>query len=208
MKTWAKRWEGATAVCLASGPSLTEEDVALVQAWRNEPGWKGKRYVIVCNSTFLSVPWADVLVAHDPAWWDTYHKAFRATFKGVGVTWTPMPALEGVDRLDRRDVDPKRNTGVGAIGFAVFAGCTKVILLGYDGGPNAQGQAHHHPDHPAPLTNCRSYRAWPSRFLAVAQYASLKRARVYNCSRETRLDCFPRARLEETLCLFPKSIAG
>jgi len=195
-------------VCLASGPSLTLEDVAMVQAWRNDSTARGKRFVVVCNSTFRVALWADALVAHDPAWWTIHHKEVLATFQGASVTWSPMPAFKNVDRLERREVDPKRNTGVGAICLAAFAGCSEIILLGYDGGPNASGRAHHHPDHPEPLTNCRSYQAWPSRFLAAAEYASQRKAQVYNCSRETRLDCFPRAHLEETLCSFPKNIAS
>ena len=52
-------------VCIASGPSLTPEDVQAVKEWRDA----GKGKVIVVNTTFRAAPWADAMFAMDAKWW-------------------------------------------------------------------------------------------------------------------------------------------
>ena len=56
------------AFCIASGPSLTAEDVELVRRWRlaNTPE---ERRVIAVNTTFRMAPWADTLFASNDPWW-------------------------------------------------------------------------------------------------------------------------------------------
>ena len=55
-----RAWVDETAVCIASGPSLTQADVDYV---------RGKARVIVVNNGYLLAPWADVLYAADARWW-------------------------------------------------------------------------------------------------------------------------------------------
>jgi hypothetical protein len=61
-------------VCIASGPSLTAEDVERVRA-AGHP-------VIVTNTTFRLAPWADVLFGMDSKWWKEYHKEVDSVFTG------------------------------------------------------------------------------------------------------------------------------
>jgi len=38
MNRWGNRWKGADVVVLASGPSLTAEDIETVRQWREATG--------------------------------------------------------------------------------------------------------------------------------------------------------------------------
>src|SRR5690606_36428084 len=93
------RWR--TVVCIASGPSLTADDVETVRRWRQEAQgehagagqdasaggpdreWAGGPVgVVVTNTTFRAAPWADVLYAMDRAWWLRYLDEVRKAFTG------------------------------------------------------------------------------------------------------------------------------
>jgi hypothetical protein len=53
------------AICIASGPSLTGDDLALCK--------QSGRTVYAVNDVYKVAPWADVLYAADTDWWD-YHQ--------------------------------------------------------------------------------------------------------------------------------------
>lgn len=82
--------EGATVVCIASGPSLTTEDVQYV---------RGKAIVIAINDAVLQASdppvmtwkgyeagtsWADVVYSSDQIWWSAHYRTLR-TFQGLKV---------------------------------------------------------------------------------------------------------------------------
>lgn len=58
-------WRGQTVVCIATGPSLTPEQVALVERWRAAGGCRA----IAINDAYLYAPWADALYFADVRWW-------------------------------------------------------------------------------------------------------------------------------------------
>jgi hypothetical protein len=182
---------GKTAVCIASGPSLTAEDCAAAR--------RSGLPALVTNTTFRLCPWADVLVGFDARWWKQ-HEEELATWEGRRVTCST--ALIG-GRVERLALAPSYknfgNSGTAAASLAIFAGARRVLLIGYDCQLGPGGLRHWHGDHPAGLSNAQSLKAWPRRFEALAAYATLRRCPVVNCSRTTALSCFPRAELEAEL---------
>jgi len=97
-------WPGATVACLASGPSLTRADVALVRA-QGLP-------TIVVNTTYQMAPWADVLYACDAKWWAWQQGApgFRGQLHQPVhlVRVDQLCASQVEDLVADRDTDPIR----------------------------------------------------------------------------------------------------
>lgn len=183
------RFAGRTAVCIASGPSLTPEDCEAVHAVGLP--------TIVTNTTFRLCPWADVLFGFDGRWWREYRGEIDASFKGHRLTCS---ALKMVGAESLHQVPWFRqfaNSGASAISLAIAAGARRIVLLGYDC-QRTGGQTHWHGDHPKSLTNAKSLPNWPQIFAKVAKFAKGK-AEIVNCSRATALNCWPRIELADAL---------
>jgi hypothetical protein len=73
------------------------------------------------------------------------------------------------------------------------------VLLGFDCGLSAKGDVHWHGRHGVGLTNPdgATFAAWKVKFRTLADDLRADGVPVYNCSRETTLDCFPRMSLAE-----------
>lgn len=196
--SWAGRWKNGEAFCLASGPSLTKEDVDRVIAWRDAAA---DRYVLVCNTTFKMALTADALFSYDRRWWTHYGSEVMKTFKGHRFSSGGQLAQWQTEYLPRgkREFPATGNSGAAMIVLSVYTGCTKVYLLGYDCQRGPNGEVHHHGNHPRPLGNALSMPKWPVQFQAAATYAKNWGVEVVNCSRRTALTCFPRADLEEAI---------
>jgi hypothetical protein len=187
-------WPGSTIVCLASGPSLTREDVAYV---------RGKARTIVVNTTYQLAPWADVLYACDARWW-RWHKG-APDFPGLKFTLT-SPVWPDVHLLKNMgpsglEVKPHglrtgRNSGYQAVNLAVHLGARRILLLGYDM-QRTGGRQHWHPNHPVvmqpPLNDFVKH--FPT-MLPVLEKLGVE---VVNCTRETAITCFPRMPITEAL---------
>lgn len=190
----AGAWAGRTAVVIASGPSLTAEDVYLVEAYRAAQGG----LVIVTNTSFRAAPWADVLFFHDWRWWEVHQAEVRQSFPGLKVTIATRrdPAVISLAGLD---FDAYLNAGGGAISLALLGGCQRVICLGLDAQVGPQGQTHWHGSHPKPCGDAVSLPIWAEKFADLARVAQARGVPILNASRATALDCFPRVTLEEVL---------
>ena len=136
----------------------------------------------------------------DEAWWNHYLDEVKATFKGERFSHGQR---KGVQRV-RTDYyrQQGQNSGAGAIALAHHFGARVVYLLGYDCQLTG-GKAHWHGDHPAiadpkrRLGNAGSLPKWPAQFRELIRF--VPGTRIINCSRETALTVFPRARLEDVL---------
>lgn len=200
-------WPGETVVIAASGPSQNEADLQHVQ---------GKARLIVVNRTYELAPWADLLYACDFQWWGENPKA--AEFAGLKVTATArelakrpwlkrVPYEEGAGssaEVPGLSLDPTRihtggNSGYQALNLAVLLGASRILLTGYDMG--AGSALHWHEDHRRPLSNPpkSSFPHWRRRFGTTLPDLRRAGVEVINCSRETALECFPRARLEDVI---------
>lgn len=197
--TVERRWPESTIVCLASGPSLTLEDVE----------WcKGKAPVIAVNDTHTWAPWADVLYSSDQRWWAFYQgvPVFQGLKFGIHPL-TPHPAW-GVGVLRNGgtgglSADPSKlcsgmNSGYAAINLAIHLGASRVVLLGYDMGRMGR-RNHFFGEHPTRLRSGTPYHRFVQRFASMVEPLKQAGVSVINCSRATQLTMFERRPLAEVL---------
>lgn len=183
------------AICIASGPSLTQEDVDYCRG-------KGKVYVV--NDAWRLAPWADVLYAADEAWWE-HHKGVP---EFAGEKWTvdrPAAKKYGLNHIGLAmgaawsswpgEVAYGCNSGFQTLNLSVIQGASEVVILGYDMGMTG-GRKHFFGDHPGALNRGMKFEEWIKRFNRAAPLIEVP---VINCSRETALTCFPRRALEDVL---------
>jgi hypothetical protein len=182
------RWHGLTVACLASGPSLTVGDCALVR----EAGVR----TITCNDTIKRAPWADIALAADHGWWQQHMHEMpegpeRWTCSYAAVR--EFPELE----LFRTNL-ATRNTGAKAIELAIHLGAKRVVLLGYDCSLR-HGIHWHGPHERTTNPDEKTIAGWVGHFELVAEFARTHDVQVLNCSRDTALECFERRPLEDVL---------
>lgn len=163
-----RAWEGKTVVCIASGPSLTQEQVNRVAL--------ADVKTIVVNDAYLLAPWADLSYFADLAWWGWHTTGIakpllgmtaedvRACFAGFEgekcsiqhhgkeamdpeVHLLKNGGWEGVS-TDPESIRTGCHSGYQAINVAVLAGAARIVLIGYDGKFDAKGKAHFFGDHP------------------------------------------------------------
>lgn len=208
MVTVPRLWPGETVACIATGPSLTPEDVNYV---------RGMTRVVAVNDSYRLAPWADVLYACDAKFWKWQyrdHKDAITSFAGLRYALQPesrrYPGVQvlrntGTTGLER---DPSglrtgRNSGYQAINLAKHLGAKRILLLGYDMSLGEGGKKHFFGDHPdhgrPPLTVFRRH------FPSIAQPLKDAGVEVLNCSRRSALTCFPKVTLEIAL---PKAVAA
>jgi hypothetical protein len=205
---WAGlHWPHATVVIIASGISLTAEDCAQVERWRNG----ADRRVIVINTSYQRAPWADVLYACDGRWWEKYHGDLAGHFAGAlwtqdelaahkfGLHYVRSENSAGLNRA-RGVINQGANGGSQAIGLAYQAGADQIILLGFDCRDNNEiGRTHWHGDHPGELQSFPQYDVWLAKFKPLAKDLRDDGVRVMNATRRTDLLCFPFVSLEKAL---------
>lgn len=181
-----------TAICIATGPSLTKSDVEQC---------RGRGMVYAVKEAIAFAPWADVVYAADEDWW-----ILRDGLpKFEGEKWTCNEPAARRYNLNHVDIDCDAAWGEGdviasgghsgfqAINLAVMHGATKVILLGYDM-QRVGIQKHFYDAMPGLSRNSRAsnYKQWLQRFRAAAPLIPVP---VINASRESAIDCFPRMTL-------------
>jgi hypothetical protein len=215
-------WVGETAVILGGGPSLHAEQLARVkQAYAD-----GRARVVAVNDAYLVAWYADVHYAADSHWhrWHTEGidkpvlgmKAAEvrerwATFAGQKCTIENSGANvtdDAVHMLRNKEgmglsPDPEvlvsgRNSGFQALNLAVLAGAKRIVLLGFDGAPAADGREHFHGGHPRPTPK----EAYPlyRQAMSKAENALLEAGvEVLNASPGSAIDSFPKVALEDVL---------
>jgi hypothetical protein len=195
--TVPKLWPGEAFVCIASGPSLTQEDV---------DHCRDKARVIVVNDNYKLAPWADVLYAADEHWW-RWHKGVP-DFQGLkfsiedsrGVATKSAQILKNTGRegleLRPHALRTGRNSGYQAVNLAVHLGASRIILLGYDL-QNTCGKSHWFGEHP--LKQRKEFDIWLEKFQTLVRPLANLGIEVINCTRQTALLSFPRKPLREVL---------
>lgn len=198
------------AVCAASGPSLSEEQCAIVARAREE----GRCHVIAVNDAWRLLPDADILYACDLAWWKVYIEAVRARFSGelwtqnseasvaYGLNWVRAVKGSGVHE-DPDTIYTGGSSGYQALMLATlfrsFVFPLRVPLIGYDY-QRTGGRAHFFGDHPPGLGQGRP-ESWRPHFDLAAPTLKRMGIEVINCSAATALTCFPRMPIDEALVL-------
>ena len=200
----AGTWAGQTAICCATGPSLTPEDVAYCRR-------RGR--VVAINDAYRLAPWADVLYACDPSWW-LEHEPHLADVTGAWWTmqhqhWTPARVarwprmryaaqgpVHGLASVPGQ-IAYGRNSGYQALGLAVLFGAARIILLGYDMGIDRGGRTHFFGHHRR--RNVSPYHLFLAAFATVAEPLRARGVEVINCSTTSHLTMFPRAAVRDVL---------
>lgn len=205
MITVPKLWPDSTIALLATGPSLTQEDVQYV---------RGKCPVIAINDSHLLAPWADVLYSSDRSWWPHYKgvPSFQGMRYGVGsgmgkanpyrlhpeITVLRNDGWTGLS-LDPSGLKTGRNSGYAAIGLARHFGAKRILLLGYNCGL-LHGKHHFFGNHPPNLQQTASlYPNFRRAFETLVEPLEAEGISVVNCTPQTSLTCFPVMPLKEAL---------
>lgn len=189
-------WKGKTAVAIASGASLTQEDIDYC---------KDKARVCVVNDNYRLAPWADLLYACDLQWWD-YHKPDFA-----GQKWTVddeaaqkynLNHITGHSRsglsLDRSFIHFGRNSGFQLLNLLAHAGVSRILLLGYDFQETA-GKKHWFGSHPFPLHNMNDWRNSLRAINDASKDFNTLGIEVVNCSRNSAITAYRRSTVQEEL---------
>lgn len=217
-----RAWEGATAICIAAGPSLTKEQLDKVKE-AHDRGVK----VGVVNDIFLVAPWADVLYAADVRWWGWYQEGLVKKWPWVSFTQEQtrqamrefagqrisienggsavkesnvyvLKNLNG-ERLsdDPRGIHTGSNSGYQLLNICYLAGAKKIILVGYDMG-YLNGKSHSHDGHKIKCHET-AYHGFARRFDTTVKQLNASGVVVLNATPGSRIGCYPKVSLEEAL---------
>ena len=190
---WVGQWRGEDVVCIASGPSLTPEQVAYVN---------GKARVIAVSDNYKLAPWADAIYSCDHRWWSCNHQDARATgaqlwsmdevaCRDFGLRYVQAIRQDGFNTAHGL-INHGTNSGFQAMNLAYQFGAKRIILIGYDC-QHTGGKRHWFGDHPKGWGNANHTDRWLKSYSTVECPVP-----IINCTIETALS-FPRARLEDVL---------
>lgn len=184
------------AVCIASGPSLTIEDINLCMSTG--------RTVYAVSNVYTIAPDADVLYAADGDWWDL-HEGVRS-FKGERWCTDPLTCERwGLQHMPGTSskvfaVEPPMayggHSGFQAINLAYLQGHRDIWLLGYDMG--YEGKKHFFGEHPQKINRTSNYNAWLKHFKKAKPLMDSAGLTITNMTRQTVLTVFDRG----DLCAF------
>ena len=194
-------WRDHTAVVVASGPSLTLQQAILV----NDAPVKR----IAVNNSYQILGHPDAVYACDYLWWKTNHMKVKQNIPRSRL-WTQDRAAaeqfqlshiqwEGKDGLGKRGLRVNGNSGAGAINLAYHFGARRILLIGMDMKPGANGEKHWHPDHPKPMVQGQQFEEWRLKMGVLAKDLAAEGVTVINCTPRSALTCFPMGDLEQEL---------
>jgi hypothetical protein len=208
-------WPLATVVILGGGPSLSAEQVAAVQQARAA---RADVHVIAINEAYKLAPWADVLYFSDEGRffaWNRDLPEFKA-FRGLKVaidgyrvpqTYGNDPAIkvlrnlgDGPGLCELRDgLHTGRNSGFQAINLAVHLGASRIVLLGFDMKPAADGRTQWHRNYPYADPADVYARVMLPHFPTLVDPLRRLGVEVINATPGSALTCFPRGELADVL---------
>jgi len=198
-------YEDKTFVLVASGPSLTQEQVDQC---------RGKAQIVVINDNYKIAPFADHLYACDQTWW-LWHEDDPELLAFKGKKWTQTSSWD--DEIRKRirkkhdltfiqskaepglSTDPNiihqgSNSGYQAINLAYHLGAKKILLIGYDM-QRTNDKAHWFGDHPD--KGQTNYSKFTKYYNTLAKQDL--DVEIINCTTQTALTCFPRKELKDVL---------
>jgi hypothetical protein len=184
-------WTGATAVCIATGPSLTPEQVETV-----------KHSPVRCigiNDVGLTEDWLDIWYAADWQFWKHYQA--RATASSALKVCADMAMRTGriadlfLSTLDRERAEKFEpgfaisggHSGFQALQLAISLGARKVILLGYDCRPTGE-KTNYFGRKPKALHRSSDYKSWPKYYRELRLPDGVE---VFNATPGSAIDAFP-----------------
>lgn len=217
------------AVLIATGPSITQEQLDHVHAAFNHPV-KCRRFITcTINNVYQRVPWTNVHISCDEPWWQHYgadviekipnadkwtyypHIAEKFGINCIKEAWGP-----GLYTADREHIHIGHSSGFMVLNLAYHYGCREFILLGYDmtypKDYNAKkrdpgGLRHYFGEYPKHLQH------WPSIKVGLSgaghldglieMYNSIDEKelniKIWNCTPGSVLECFEKANIGDIL---------
>ena len=184
-----------TAVILASGPSLNDDDIGVIHRARIER--KVDTVIAVSDVGLLKATWADALASHDSRWW-TAHERETLDFKGRkfssrGYQRTEQYSLRGAGL----------NTSVNSGAFAMYVArdvfeVERIILLGFD--LHRRNGAHFFGEHIANANGATLTNTNERKFgIHIKQFNAFTGCEVINCTMGSDLKKFPIIPLRDIL---------
>ena len=192
------------SVVLASGPSLSDEQLEAVERAREVDACR----VLTVNNTCKRAPWADVHYFGDYMAVKHYLPVLKASC--AGEFWSASMAaherfkthyVKGIPRpgFGERVVHLNGNSGAQAINLAMVFGSRRVLLVGFDMKAGADGRAHWFGQHPPHLVQMQLYREWMHHLGKAVPDADKRGVAIINCTPGSALDVFRRGDLLEEL---------
>lgn len=205
-----QEWAGQTAVVFASGPSVTQHDIQLVQKARDAD----KCRVIAINAMYGLVNYADILYFCDWKFykWHAIEDPDSGFFEYPAQKYTICDKEEllpsHIRRLKKgeqhglsRDSDTLNhgsNSTHQCLNLAFLLGCPRIILIGADMKAAEDGRTHCHAPHKQP-TSPHIYDKLVGNFDGIAKELYNEGVEVINTSQESALHCFTKLPLDEVL---------
>ncbi len=197
-------WTGRTAVVIASGPSLTQEQCNYAGYYPDRPA-----PCIAVNTAYQMAPFADVFYAGDFLLHKVHHRRMVDAKYPHTQMWTCDPSAaerfklhrwKGVNKegLGEDFIYLNGNSGAQAINLAYLFGARKILLLGFTM-REIDGKKHFHGDHEAPLVQKQLFGEWMHKMARVAHDAERLGCEIINCDPLSAMTCFPIGKLEDHL---------
>jgi hypothetical protein len=194
-------WKGQTAVIICAGPSLSDEQLAVVS---KDPA----AGVIAVNTAYLYAPWADVVYAGDFMFWKVHGERIKKQCPRA-QRWTQDNSAAERFQLNRQRggnreglgltvVHMNGSSGFQAINLAFLWGSRKIVLLGMDM-REIDGKKHRHGDHEKGLVQAQLFAEWIHKGKKLAEDLAAQKCEVVNCTPGSALPWFPMSTIEKEL---------
>lgn len=180
-----------TTVILASGASLTDEQVC--QVYNSD---KVDEVLAVSNVGITKAPWADFLVSYDSAWWIAHPEALQ--FQGRKFCSREYNTVEKFD-IKSLGIKTFLNSGLFAMFIAREICKTKrIILLGFD--MHRRNGQHFFGKHERIYNNQPLKNTDEKLFkIHINQFNLFEGCEVINCTPDSDLKRFTQARLKDII---------
>jgi len=189
---------GPQVVLIASGPSVTEDQIQTAREWRLSGD---NRYVMVVNRSHLVAPWADFLWTMDGKFLRLYGDEIKESF--MGRVFTHKIASHIPAWVEVVDATSTGNSGSTAIEVLVRWGANTIYLIGCDAKWDKSGKRHHHQDYEKndspgnTCFNCPNVHEFKRLFEKACKMAN--GTKIINCSPDSALGFLPNLPLKEAL---------
>lgn len=149
-----------------------------------------------------------MLYACDVTWWHQHgglprFEGEKWTQDDCALVYPTIRYIRSVDEpglsFNRAIIHQGSNGGYQAVNLAVHYGVKRILLIGYDMKEAANGAKHWHPPHAENNPNRGNFNGWLRAFKTLPPDLEKAGVELINCTRDTALDCFPKARLEDVL---------
>lgn len=207
------------AVCIASGPSLTQDQIDILGKYKEEQQQQNKDDTITVITVNDNWRWkyngeyiSDLQYAADDSWWNVWLQKMRDSgfdrpcfiplkhefAKKNGLNLIPCEHSPGLGK--NKKIHTGQNSGYQAINIAYYVGARKIILLGYDMKVGPKGKIHWFGSHPKGLRNTPNrYGTWVKNFDRLSKDIHDEGVDIVNCSLETDIKKIRRGDLKREL---------